>query len=386
MKMINAYTMELDDAAIAVDEILEQLDLEHSMGTHAAGFITCSYDFVEAGLIGPICEALPFEVVGCTTLLNATNQDASPMQLCATMLTGDDCSFATVFSEPLAADSLKDNMAALWARGAAALGGPPKLAIVFIPMVMDLSGETILAALDAASGGVPTFGTIATDHSTGDYEDTRTFCGGAAARDRLSLLMIGGAVEPRFLSIYTTGQNAMLQKARVTLAEGSLMKEIDGAPARDYLMDMGLTKGQDVVGLTCVPFLVDFGDGTPPATRAIYSINAEGHALMGGDLPSGSTLAIGTLDPGEVQTTAKTLAAAALELEGLAGLVFFPCIGRNMVLGADLLAEARVIDQVIANRVPWHLAYSGGEVCPVYRENGQPTNRFHNFTLVALAF
>jgi hypothetical protein len=34
---------------------------------------------------------------------------------------------------------------------------------------------------------------------------------------------------------------------------------------------------------------------------------------------------------------------------------------------------------------PYHIGYSGGEICPVYAD-GKPRNRFHNFTFTACVF
>jgi len=100
MRMLNAWTLELDDPAVAVAEILEQLDLENRLLAHSAGFITCSSDYVETGMVKAICDALPFEVVGCTPLTNAVNQEGGTLLLCLSVLTADDCRFVTALTPP----------------------------------------------------------------------------------------------------------------------------------------------------------------------------------------------------------------------------------------------------------------------------------------------
>jgi len=60
----------------------------------------------------------------------------------------------------------------------------------------------------------------------------------------------------------------------------------------------------------------------------------------------------------------------------------FPCLGRNMVLALDPMAEINVVKNSISNSIPWHLAYSGGECCPVSGKDDRLLNRFHNFTFI----
>jgi hypothetical protein len=53
------------------------------------------------------------------------------------------------------------------------------------------------------------------------------------------------------------------------------------------------------------------------------------------------------------------------------------------MLGADYAAEMTGITAALKGKLPYMLGYSGGEICPVYNDKGQPSNRFHNFTFVA---
>ena len=51
----------------AVSEILEQLDVEHTLLAHSLGILHCYSEFCENGIVKAICEKLPFDVVGNTT-------------------------------------------------------------------------------------------------------------------------------------------------------------------------------------------------------------------------------------------------------------------------------------------------------------------------------
>jgi hypothetical protein len=131
--------------------------------------------------------------------------------------------------------------------------------------------------------------------------------------------------------------------------------------------------------------VVDYGDGTQPVARAIYGMNDDGSAICGGIMPEGSTLYIGRMDVEDILLTAKTSLETLLENEGFGGIIMFPCLGRNMVLAMEPFAEIDVVRSTLGDKFPWHLAYSGGECCPVYSKDGKTVNRFHSFTFIGCA-
>jgi hypothetical protein len=384
MKLLNACTLELDEPAIAVSEILNQLDLKNNAMKHSVGFLTCSYDFVESGMVKAICEALPFDVVGCTTLTNASNNEAGTMLLCLTVLTADDCQFVTAVSGSLHED-LEEKVSAAARKAKFDLGQTAKMALVFMPM-FGVGGEIMLAALDKALDGTPIFGTIGCDFDTAEYSNTYIIYNGECFKNCLSFLLISGNVTPRFVVTSTSEQNLRKQHAVITSSEGSLLKRINNITATDYFESMGLVSGKGIEGTSSVPFVVDYNDGTQPVARAIYRLNEDGSAVCGGVMPEGSTLYIGRMDVEDILLTAEKSIETLLTTSGINGIIMFPCLGRNMVLVIDPLAEIAAVKNLIGDLVPWHLAYSGGECCPVYyKEDGRHANRFHNFTFIGCA-
>jgi len=383
MRMLNARTQELDEPEVAVAEILEQLDLEKNALKHSAGFLTCSYDFIESGVVKAISESLPFDVLGCTTLTNACNEDAGTMLLCLTVLTADDCGFNTVLSDSLSEDyEGAINAAARQAESGA--GQAIKMALLFLPMI-DVGGEIMVTALDKALKGAPLFGTIACDSDTSTYSNTYVIYNGEAYKERLALLTISGNVTPRFVVTSTSEQNLKKQQAVITSSDGSLLKMVNNMTATEYFESLGLVTGRGVEALSAIPFMVDYNDGTQSVARAIYGLNTDGSALCGGVMPEGGSLYIGRMDEADILLTAETSLKTLLEEEKINGIIMFPCLGRNMVLVVDPLAEIEVVKTQINDGVPWHLSYSGGECCPVYNQKGKPLNRFHNFTFIGCA-
>jgi len=384
MKMLNAWTLELDEPEIAVSEILAQLDLEQNAQANSVGIVTCSFDYIESGIVEAIYEALPFDVLGCTTLTNANNEEADTMLLCLTVLTADDCQFSTVASSALK-ENLDEAISAAASEARSDLGQDARMALAFLPM-FGIGGEIMLSALDKALDGTPIFGTVGCDHDTAEYSNTYIIHNGNCYRDCLSVLLIAGNINPRFVVTSTSEQNLRRQQAVIASSDGCLLKQVNDLTAKEYFESIGLIAGKGVEGLSSIPFVVDYNDGTQPVARAIYSINEDGSAVCGGLMPEGSTLYIGRMDEDDILLTAETSLQKLMSDEDINGILLFPCLGRNMVLAIDPMAEIDVVKKTIEDSIPWHLAYSGGECCPVYGKEGQLSNRFHNFTFIGLAF
>ena len=384
MKMLNAWTLEIDDPEVALAELLGQLDIDNNLLANSAGFVTCSYDYVETGLLEAICAALPFDVVGCTTLTNANNEQTGTMLLCLTVLTADDCRFVTALTPTLTHDGLYAAIETTVAGVKAELETPPGLVLAFLPMLSAIGGDIILGVLDKALDGAPIFGTIACDFDTALYRNSFTVHNGKCTRDQLAVMLISGNVNPHFVVTATSEQNLHKQQAIITSSEGSILRQVNGMSARDYFTSIGLLQGDGVEGLSSVPFVVDFNDGTQPIARAIYRLNDDGSAICAGVMPEGGTLSIGRMDVDDILLTAEQSLHKLLAHDGLCGVITFPCLGRNMVLGVNPFAEVEKVREVMDDRLPWHLAYSGGEVCPVHAGTGT-VNRFHNFTFIACA-
>ena len=384
MRLLNAWTLEPDEPEIAVSDILHQLDLEHNALEHSIGLLTCSYDFIESGMVKAICAALPFDVIGCTTLTNANNREAGTILLCLTVFTADDCRFSSAVTGSLC-NQLDDQVRTAAAQATADLGDAAQMALALFPM-FGIGGEIMLGALDCALAGVPIFGTVACDHDTAEYSNTYTIYNGECFRDCMAFFLIAGNVKPRFVVAATSEQNLRKQQAVITSSDGCLIREINNKTAREYFSSIGMSEGRGMEGMSSVPFVVDYGDGSQPVARAIFGLNEDGSAMCGGYMPEGSTLSIGRMDEEDILLTAQTSIDELLSAEAINGIILFPCLGRNMVLVMDPLAEIDIVRQHIGDRVPWHLAYSAGECCPVYfAQDGRLANRFHNFTFIGCA-
>lgn len=378
LRIIPAETHEIDSPEDAVAEILEQISAQ-SLLSNSIGIVACHTDSISSGALKAICDKLPFPVVGATTLASNTNKNYGLEQFSLCVLTADDVTFTPVLSEPLSEQSLEsiDHTCAA-ARDAA---GAPTFVLAYLPFMPRLGGENMIKRIDRALDGAPIFGTVSCDQSH-DYHDAQVIFNGEGYHDRLAVVLVQGAVNPQFFVISVSEGNIQSQKGIITDADGAILKGINDMPCMDYMASIGLNPNDGLEGIAAIPFMVDFKDGSPPAGRSIYSFTPEGHAICGAEMHHNTTFAVGLLDTSEITRAGERLFTQILARDNTRGVLALSCVGRSLALGVEPLAEVETIRRVVGDKVPLHMAYSGGEVCPVYTDGGNTVNRFHNFTLV----
>ncbi|MDR1124418.1 MAG: FIST C-terminal domain-containing protein [Elusimicrobiota bacterium] len=385
IKTLSAYTLEIDDCEKAVSEILSQLDLGKNLLKNSVGIVSCYSEFIESGVVKALREKLPFDIIGTTTISGGIAGVNGQLMLSIAVITGDDVSFSTALSQPLMPDNFKKHTASAYEDALSRLGQKPAMIFICSPLFFDIAGDEVIRAIDEVSGGVPLFGTLAVDH-TKDYHTAHTLFNESASLNRLSMLLIAGNINPSFSVASVPEHKIVKQKAIITKSHNNLLIEVNDMPVVDYMTSIGLAANGKIEGLNTLSFTIDFNDGTKPLVRGIFGQTPEGYAICGGSMPVNATLGIGSVDHDDViAMTAEAM--KKLPLDKLSsGLFVFSCISRNMALGFDITAEIDAIENIVGGKVPYLMAYSGGEICPVYDKDGKPVNRFHNETLITCLF
>lgn len=384
IKTLNAYTVEIDDVDFAVNDILNQLDIGNNLCKNSVGILTCYSEFIDTGVVSELSAALPFDIIGSTTVGNAVNGSHGQMMLCLTVLTSDDVYFSAAYTKPLLPDFDKPitEAYAVAKRGRA---DKPAMIITAAPLVQQIGTDIILEKLDSVSGGVPVFGTVAVDH-TATYSEARTVFNNITARDTLAMVLIYGKIEPKFFVTSISPEKIKRQKVIITASKDNLLMEVNNMKVSTYLEDLGIVKNGKIEGANVIPFVLDYNDGTQPVARAFFMMTPEGYAVCGGKMPVNATLSIGAIDYDDVIKTAGETVRTALSKGGKNGLLIFACIARNICLGLLPGAEMECVNEEISGKIPFQFAYVGGEICPVYNEKGETVNRFHNDTFTACIF
>lgn len=379
LRMLTAHTTEIDDVDVAVEELLAQLDLPKNGLAGGVAVLTCYQEFLESGVVAALAEKLPYDIIGATAIASGSPGSFGSMQLSLSVITADDVRFSAIYSAPIAGDMAP--LEAAYHEAAAKLSGRPALALCILPLLNTFGGEILLRKLDEVSGGVPVYGTVACDDPS-DFTTSMTIFGGEASRDRVALVLMEGNINPRFLVSAISEKKIQRQRAVITKSEQSLLMEVNNMRVLDYVKELGLAEGDGIEGMSAIPFIVDHNDGTPAVARAMYQVTPEGYIVCGADMPVGATLAIGGIDMDDVIETSGTAIEKIADMEDVHGVLLFPCLSRLGALGLEMTRELDVVGEGLAG-TPYLIAYSGGEVCPLYGSDGAPANQFHNFSIAA---
>ncbi|MDR2048108.1 MAG: FIST C-terminal domain-containing protein, partial [Treponema sp.] len=252
---------------------------------------------------------------------------------------------------------------------------------ILIPALYNLAGDTAVSVLDRESGGAPVFGTGALDVDT-KIRMPKTIYNGSAYTDRMPVLFFSGNLAPRFFVDSIWAYNIYTKKALVTEAEGNRMISVNNMPAAEYMRKIGLVTEERLDMLFVFPLAMSSGDNTLPKLFIIYTVNDDGSLTCSANTPAGSVIYIGSPGSGEVVNSAKKITGAIKKTGGEAALIF-SCFSRSVILTNSRDEMEAIHKEFKDSTLPYILAYSGGEICPLYSEKGNIVNHYHNYAIIS---
>ncbi|MCL2016196.1 MAG: FIST C-terminal domain-containing protein [Defluviitaleaceae bacterium] len=395
IKTLIACTADMDDSQTAVDEILQQLDLQTSLLANSVAIISCHHEFVISGIAQAVAVALPFDVAGLITCPLSTGEHKDTLLLTLMVLTSDQLNFATVLTDSLEEGDLPAAIgnpynAAVSNFAAKNSNAKPALIFAFAPFIKMNSGDDYVNIISECSSGVPCFGSLAVDDSP-TFENCFVIHNGEYYSDRMTLILVYGDIAPKFYIAHSLEKNVLDKSAVVTKSAGHLVTELNGKPVLDFLEEAGLSSiAENPWAMMTLPFVLDYNDGTPTVSKTIVTITSDGSAVCAGAVPEGSTL---TFAPSTKETVLESTSQVVEEIfaeitanPSIAGMLIFSCVGRCLTLGADQYLEMDIVSSKLIHKVPYLMLYSGGEICPTLFSNKKVANRFHNHTFIACVF
>jgi hypothetical protein len=385
LTVTNVSTNAIDDMDIAVEEITSQLKGKQFL-KNSVGIIACHADYIENGTIESLHNALAIDIIGCSVLGSAVNGRGGMEQLSLTILSSDDVTFATAFSDTITKENPEEPIEKVFVEAKNTLGCEPSLVFVLGPIMAEVLGDQMLKKLEKLSHNIPIFGTMSND-TTLQYTNSYVFKNNESHHHKMALLLLQGNINPRFYTTSIAERNIQQQNAVVTEAAGYWVTKINHLSILDYFTSIGIQPSA-LAAVTMIPFLVDFGDGTEPVAYSMYEISEKG-AHCGGEIPVGAKITFAEVDYNSVMETAEmTLQTALADVKknGANGIIAIPCFSRALVLSPNVESEIEKSIEIVGDEIPFSLIYSGGEICPIYDQQRKIVNRFHNLTYTLMVF
>jgi hypothetical protein len=352
--------------------------MDHRLLANSIGIIHCFSDFADGEVVKAISEKLPFDTAGSVTMSVSASSKLGEIGLSVTVLTSDDVRFVSGVSAAVE-KSVDVPLTELYNRISAELGEKPAMLMPFIPFMVNVGGDEFIEKLDALSGGIPAFGTLAISNEP-DYSRSYTLYNGEYYLASMALVALAGNAAPEFLSVSVGEENILKQKAVVTGVSRNILQTVNNMPAVNYLESIGIVKGGDVSGLQSMPFIIYLEDGST-LIRACIGGTGDGSLILCGAVPVNSAIALATMGFEDVINSTEAKVKEALTVAKGRGMLMYSCAGRNWCLGVQPLAEHEKAKECLAD-APYHFAYSGGEIFPARLSGGRVVNHLQNDSLI----
>lgn len=359
----------------------------------------CDADVEVAELGELLHEKLGMDVVGLTTTATVERYAGyNDMGILLIVLTADDVDFSAVSTGELQKDSFPDAICSAYKEARAALSEDPRFILMLSPYVEDITSENYVELLEQASGGVPIFGGVATDHYDLQYQ--KTFFNGEEYTRGLVFVLLSGNVQPAFAMEHHFGAKVE-RKGIITKSNDNLVQEVDGMNFKEFVASMVPVPDDDTViyQFQSTPFVMelpDYEEDEQPVVRALCAIDHEtGTGGFLSKMPEGSALYLNVLERDHLSLSCKgALSALAQKMnenkEYQYSMIFVStCNARHLLMGDAKNLESDIISEAFRDLPPEvNVAgfYGFGEMCPTgIRDDGTAKNRFHNISFAVCA-
>ena len=380
IKMYTARTSEIDEVSEAVSEIKSQIDFS-SLKKNSGGIIFCHIDFIDSGAVAALCKELPFNVIGMTSMVGADEHGYGLYDLTLTVLTSDEVEFEVGMTDSINPDNYVTQVNQLYNNVRSKVDSDPAMIFTFMPYMPDVSGYEVVAAMDKACNGIPLWGSI-TNNIDFNYETVQTICNGKFLPAGVAMMFVNGPVNPEFIVSSIPERNISSNRAVITKSEGAVLREVNDIPILEYLKTIGLVITKE--NITTTPLMVYYGDAAEPVALGFYTLFEDGSVLTGGEMPVGTSFAVGSIDAEGIFESAKDGLEKVMACKDRQTTLLLPCVTRYIMLAPDQESELRLIEEKLTGSgKPFMMGYSGGEICPMPGADGKLHNRFHNYTFCA---
>jgi len=399
MKSTVVSTREIDNLEVAVKELVSKVKEKLTLARNSIGVVYCDAD-VEVDKLGKLISVdMGIDVVGLTTTATIERTEGyNDMGIVLCVMTADNVEFSVGCTGDLNKGNFPEVIKEAYKKARVSVQKDPKLILTFAPYIADLTSETYVELLDEASGGVPIFGGVATDHYDLQYQ--KTFYNGQAFDKGLVFILISGDVKPVFSMKHNFG-TPIAKKGIITKSSGNFIEMVGNQTFKDFVSSMVPVPDEELViyHFQSTPFVMelpDFEKDEQSVVRVLVTVDHEkGSGSFLSKMPEGSTIYLNEFQRENLSKSCKeTLLDVSNKISENSdyeySMIFVStCNARHLLMADDKSLESNILSEYLSNLPPQLNAigfYCFGEICPTgKREDGTAKNRFHNISFAVCA-
>ena len=399
MKSLIAVTSEIDDPVLAAGELADQIRKKGKFDANSVGIVFCDADADVVALGRHLHTELRIDIVGIT-ITASVERNSGYGDLCIRLcvLTADDVLFSIGCSGDLAAAEYSDAICDAYGRAAAKIPEKPGFILALTPYIAEHTPGDYVEVLDAVSGGLPIFGSVAADHYDLQYQ--KTFFNGEAFSRGMIFILFAGNIKPVFAMEHHFAAKAE-KKGIVTKSAGNKILKVGDQTFKDYLSAIVPIPNEELVAFhfQTTPFvaeLPDYEKDEQPVVRGLITVD---HSIGAGSflskMPEGTVIYLTEIQ----RDNLKESCSGAIEKisEKISGsknyrysMIFIStCNARHILMGDVKSLESDIISDKLKDLPPDLNAmgfYGFGEICPTgTKADGSAKNRFHNVSFAVCA-
>lgn len=395
MRSFQAFTDEIDDLDLAVEQLAEQIE-KFDLTNKTGGVLYCGSEVNTTELCKKLWNKFHLPFIGTTCLGQFTCDGYKEAAICLNLFTGEDICFSGGMSGDLTSENMVEEIKEAYTALKKKMHRQEVVIILYIPWHPGVVYDDILDALTESSGGVPIFGGVCSDEW--EFNNCYAMDSQGSYPNRAAMLLIGGNFNPKFVTTYSinwSSENAVT----VNRASGATVYEIDGQPATEYLASIGLDLPDGNVFSDCLasPMIFRYktkdGDTVSIVRNLFMANNEEGSVTFAGRVLQGSQMTLAL-------TSRITIKQSMNEpFENLynemlpdkeyehSGILVSSCTGRYCLTVADKNTECSSLQQAVDNGLIVAGGYLNGEFCPIRNEKtGKYMTLLNNETFTLMGF
>jgi hypothetical protein len=374
------YSEELE-AEFAAEEIIEQCKESFKDQQPDAGLLFTTIDIEHQEILNAIIKTWPdIHLIGCTTDGEISSSKGFMEDSTQLMLISSDEVDITAGVGKDISNNLEQACKAAVENAQEKTDKKPEICITVLDPLTADSANVVKLLSEELGVNIPLLGAAAGDQW--QFKQTYQFYKGEVLSDSVPILLFSGKFNHSFST--ACGWKQLGKPGTVTLAEGNVLKEVDGEPAinfyKKYLGEQSDPSGEFPIAI------LDENEGIDYLRATLGDVDNNGAITFFAAVPENAKIQItapdrdGILD-GCKQSIMRTKENYPSGCEPEAAIVF-SCSARKLLLGTRTNEEYKLIRSLIGKNIPLIGFYGYGEIGPCILSDGN--NRFHNETFVSL--